>query len=299
MHSERTTGPLVRPYFLALLGIAAMGAALLPAQAKQASDNKQASDKTQSALEKHGSNKKQSKKPQLRGKARKALAAAAKLARVPRGSEAEFRRKAFDSAIAAYEACADRFPKNSLLVAESQFRRAQILSKLQRSRDACDAYERAAEADAKTFGARAWLEKAHVERRDKRFSEALKSYRRAIQLPGERYNGLARLWVGKTLMSLGRAADARSSFTQLAEDATVAPSLRLRAYDELAMVWVRERDADAAERVIRQAESTLAGEAAGESKAAKGLRRRLERMRSRRSLSKLRARLEGKPRQRR
>ncbi|MCB9881034.1 MAG: tetratricopeptide repeat protein [Planctomycetes bacterium] len=225
----------------------------------------------------------------LRKEGKKALAEAAKLARVPSGSEHEVRVRAIESALEAFAGCIERFGKVPSVVADGEFRRGQLFAKLQRVESACSAFERAADTDTEVFGARAWLEKAHVLRRHKRYTDALAAYRRSASLPGARYAGQARLWVGKTLVSLGRVPDARTSFEELARDSKADARLRVQAFDELAMSWIRDNEADAAARIHTEVDNAFATEVAGDDKAAIALARAIERMRSKKSLARLRA----------
>lgn len=157
--------------------------------------------------------------PRLRGEARKALAAAAKLARVPKGSDQSVRTAAMERALGAFEACAERFAKQALVVAEVRFRRGKLLARIGKTDEACASFARSATLAPASFGARALLEKAHVERRAKRYADALSSYRKAS-------------------------------------------------------------------RAIQSAETELAPEAEGDDKRALDVRRRLTRMRARKSLAK-------------
>lgn len=265
-----------------LLALLAWSPVLLPAQETEAPTSKQDGKKSDSA-------KPDQAKSDAIKRGKKALAAAAKLADVPAGTEYEQRQQAIEKAIEAYAACVEAHAAVPPIVAEAEFRRGQLFAKLQQVEPACAAFERAASLHAEVFGARAWLEKAHTERRAKRYADALESYRRASGLAGANYAGQAKLWVGKTLVTLGRLPDARAAFVELARDAKADAKLRVQAYDEAAMTWIRDRNAAATAKLHDEVETTFATEVAGDSKAAIALKRSIERMRSKKSLERMRA----------
>ena len=114
--------------------------------------------------------KNQSVKPRrVRGEARKALAAAAKLARVPKGTELKLRKQAIERAIDAFASCAERFAKSALVVAESEFRRlleqqAARLPGLRRLQDFLPALRRQAIELEHEFRQRIDQRQAHQEK---------------------------------------------------------------------------------------------------------------------------------------
>ena len=218
--------------------------------------------------------------------ARKALAAAGRLARVPKGSDSRARTERLEKAYAAFANVERRFPASPTAVAEAAFRQGQVLGRLARTKDALAAFERSAASDSKGFGARALLESGHLQRRQKLYPDAAISYRRAIGQKGGRYSDRARLWLGKTLVRLGRIPDARTEWQELGVDTKADAYVRIQAFDDLAMSYVREKRIGEAKRVIEDAEDALASEVSGESKSAKALRGSLSRMRAKKSIAK-------------
>lgn len=226
--------------------------------------------------------------------ARKELAAAGKLTRVPRGTSISQRAELLERATRAYFEVEQRYSRVPAIVAEAAFRQGQVLGRVGKSAEAIRAFQRAAERDADAFGARALLEAGHVQRRDKMYTDAAAMYRRAVERRGGRYSDRARLWLGKTLARLGRVPDARREWRSLGTDAKADGYVRIQAFDELAMSFVREKSYAEAERVIREAADALAAETSGESKKAKALRGSLGRMRCKKSLTKAKARAKAK-----
>lgn len=226
-------------------------------------------------------------RPSTRKQARKALAAAGRLARIPRGTDSAERNRLLERACEAFGEVARRFAGQSEIVAEASFRQGQVLGRLARSEEALAAFESA--ASSKAFAARALLESGHLLRREKRYPDAAVCYGRAVENKGGRYSDQARLWLGKTLVHLGRVPDARRTWHALGSDTTADSGTRIRAFDELAMSYVREKRIAEAKRVLQDAESTLAAEISGEDKNAERLRGRFNRMRAHKSIAKAEA----------
>ena len=153
------------------------------------------------------------------------------------------------------------------------------------------------------------LEAGHLERRLKRYSEALGFYRESAELlpakpapkasgktsgrtkskrpaPNQRYASEARIWIGVTLAKLGRVPDARRCWTTLAAESAQEPKLRVKAFDRLAMSYLADKNEDDAKKVLADADQSLAAACEGNSKTALSLQRSLSRMRARKALAK-------------
>ncbi len=226
--------------------------------------------------------------------ARRALVAAGKKGRAPKGSKADVRRKCREEALADYRKVKSSYGDLPGIVAEAEFRSAQVLSRLGKAKEAVAGFRRAAKLDAKNFGARALVEAGHTERRSKRYSAALEFYREATGQSPSRYRLYARLWTGRVLLTLGRAADARKTWQDLAMDSKADSLIRLQAFDDLAMHFLAIRQIEDARRVLQDADEQLAAEASGDGRSAKTLRGRLDRMRAKKKLAKLNERVRAK-----
>ncbi|MAE76118.1 MAG: hypothetical protein CMJ85_04510 [Planctomycetes bacterium] len=232
-----------------------------------------------------GSAKPKIVKAKIGKEARTALAAAGRLSRVRQGSSVVERQKILEKAQAAFAKVARKFASQDAVVGEAAFRRGQLLGRLGRINEALAAFRRAGDKAKAGFGTRARLEAGHVQRREKLYPDALESYRLAATAGGA-YGNRARLWIGKTLINLGRVPDARREWQALGTDRTMDAYLRIQAFDDLAMSYVKEKKIGAAKRVIADAEDALSSETAGEDKRARVLRKKLGRMRARKSIAK-------------
>jgi tetratricopeptide (TPR) repeat protein len=218
--------------------------------------------------------------------ARAALSAAAKLRQVPKEADGTARSEALEKALAAYAEVERRFSNSPVAVAEAAFRRGEILYRLTRNREAVAAFEQSARTEPVTFGARALLEAGHVLRRQKLISEAIDSYRRGSKTGDGRYADRARLWLGKALVEAGRVPEARREWQEMGGDAKADARVRIQAFDELAMSYVRDKQVDQAQKILAEAEEALRTETTGEGKEAVALKQSLEKMRARKSLAK-------------
>ncbi len=231
-----------------------------------------------------------------RAAARKELAAAGKLARVPRGTPTVDRARRLEQALRGFEAIERRYTSTPSVAAMAAFREGEVLRRLRRVDDAVAAFERAARVDSEGIAARALVEAGHALRRAKQPSDALVRYRASVAKRGGRYSDTARLWVAKTLASLGRIPDAQRGLRELGGDTHADARTRIRAFDDLAMSYVKSKDLDQAKGVIRLAEESLAAETSADTRKSKGLRRSLEHMRARKSIAKLEAKLRSSDR---
>jgi len=253
------------------------------------------------------------KKPSSAKAARAALVAAGKLTKTPKGASKKARLVANARAVEAFAELENRYATQESIVAQARFRRAKILGRMGQEEQALRAYRGALTADAAGIGARSMLEAGHLERRLKRYSEALGFYRESAELlpakparrasgkttgkttgkikskkpaPNQRYASEARIWIGVTLAKLGRVPDARRCWTTLAAESMQEPKLRVKAFDRLAMSYLADKNEDDAKKVLADADQSLAAACEGNSKTAQSLQRSLSRMRARKALAK-------------
>lgn len=245
--------------------------------------------------------------------ARAAMTAAGKLGRTPKGASKKEKLAARARAVEAYADLETRYATHAGIVAEARFRKGQILGRMGQEEQALRAYRGALSADASKIGARAMLEAGHLERRLKRYSEALGFYRESAALgkpakarsaksgkgkatvgatpspSNRRYGSEARLWTGVVLSRLGRVPDARKCWASLAALAGLDARLRIKAFDRLAMSYLGDKKEDEARKILADADESLAAACEGKTKKAQSLRRSLDRMRSRKALAKAEA----------
>ena len=233
---------------------------------------------------------------------KKALIAAGKLSRLPKGTSQKLRNERLAKALDAYAAIEMQKTRSRKNRAEAAFRSGQILGRLGRAEESVPAFRRAAKLESELFGARALFEAGNVERRLKHYAQALELYRQAarkrtkskrakkpVSATNIKYAERAKFEVGTALRYLGRLADARRQWKKLGQDKSVDPFLRIRAFDGLAMSFLAEKNYEKAKNVLDEGSDALAAECAGDDKKAKSLRRRLERMRARKGLARWRA----------
>jgi len=217
--------------------------------------------------------------------ARRELTKAGKIARVPRAAKADERRRKWAEALAAYETITKHYSELPEIVGEAWFRHGQLLGRMGRGDDSVASFRKAVAASPTTIGGRALYEAGNVERRRKRYTAALALYRECAGGKDKKYGNRARLWLASTLDKLGRLPDARSEWKAIAYDEAVDVFVRIRSFDALAASYLNRSQLDEARAVLVDADDKLSAAAHGDSKRAQQVRRRLERMRSRKRLA--------------
>ena len=203
-----------------------------------------------------------------------------------RGLDGPARERAREAAVDAYRAVREHHPRDRAAVAEVAFRAGELLRAAERLDEARLEFGVAAHEGAESgFRARARLELGHLARRAGDHGEALAQYLAVLSDPEacghERDEAL--FWTGRVHAANGDEAGARREWEEVAEGA-LDPVLRVRAYDELGLAWLRRGDAPAAAGEWNRCLFALADEALEETETGARVRAALEGSRTLRSL---------------
>ena len=180
----------------------------------------------------------------------------AKLRRMARARWADERRRV----ASCYAAVRAYFPESGAVAAEASFRAGELLRCAGETARAIEEYEHARRLGAGSdFGARATLELGHVERRRRAWQRALDRY---LEVAGDaaaraHWRDEGAIWAGKTYAAMGELAAARRQLAQVTKS-SLDPLVRLRAFNEWAMVFVLVDDVEAACGVLAECRQSLA-----------------------------------------
>lgn len=184
--------------------------------------------------------------------ARTLFALAVDLQRAARRREGAERRALLLQVARTYQALRNEHPDAAELVAEAGLRAASVFASIGADDCALAEYEAACSFETPAlWRARAWLERGHFERRENRLDSALDAYLRAASVEGgaRRTRDDAALWAAKTHLLARELEPARRLLAWLVENTTDV-FVRIRAYDEWALSYVRAGDAAAAAGVL-------------------------------------------------
>jgi tetratricopeptide (TPR) repeat protein len=203
-----------------------------------------------------------------------------------RGLEGPAKERAREAAVDAYRAVREHHPRARAAVAEAAFRAGELLRAAERLDEARLEFAVAAhEAEESAFRARARLELGHLARRAGDHGEALAQYLATLSDPEacghERDEAL--FWTGRVHAAEEDEAEARRAWEQVAEEA-LDPVMRVRAFDELGLAWLRRGDAPAAAGEWNRCLRALADDAREETETGARVRAALEGARTLRSL---------------
>jgi len=203
-----------------------------------------------------------------------------------RGLEGAAKERARDAAVEAYRAVREHHPRARAAVAEAAFRAGELLRAAARLEEARLEFRVAAHEGAGSgFRVRARLELGHLARRAGFPEEALTEYLAALAdaeaCGHERDEAL--FWTGRVHAEEGRAEDARRAWRRVAEEA-LDPVQRVRAFDELGLLWLQQGDAEAATGEWNRCCAALADDANEETETGARVRSALEGMRTLRIL---------------
>jgi tetratricopeptide (TPR) repeat protein len=176
-----------------------------------------------------------------------------------RGTRGAARERARSRAVRAYRAVRIYYA-NAPQAREAAFRAGELLRAAGDVQGARSEFGIAATSGARSpFVARALLELGHIERRARRYQEALSLYERvtADTLARAEYRDRASLWTGRVYELSKRPADAERVWTRVAEEA-LDPVVRVRAFDSVALLYVRRADPEGAAGVLDLCRRALA-----------------------------------------
>jgi tetratricopeptide (TPR) repeat protein len=215
---------------------------------------------------------------------KEALKSAAALAEKARGVRGAERKEILERAARAFEEVAVAHARTPAIAAEASFEAAELWRRCENLSAAEGLYAKANELEPARWAERALLEIAHVQRRLKRFDDAIATYEKCAKVKGGSARAHeARLGIGQCHEAKGQLAEAVAAY-RAAVEADTTPTRKIDSLDELAKTLVQQGDLDGAAAAIGQAESL---EASGDTGVdAERLRRAIEQMGARKALQR-------------
>lgn len=185
---------------------------------------------------------------------RKALAAAREMAGEGHGLRGAERARVVERAASAYDKLVADFAAEPTVAATAAYSAADLWRQHGSLPLAEKDYLRAAQADPARFAQRGLFGAAEMQRRQKRFDEAMDTYGKSIAIePGSSRAQDARLWLGRVLQTTERVDEAIRAFENALECAgSGVPAIESANF--LALAWIQKGDLDAAARAIEHAE---------------------------------------------
>ncbi len=217
------------------------------------------------------------------------LAAAGLQRRAAQGKTSLERLLALQAAAEAYRVVGVLWPGPGSEQCEAAFRRGELERILGRPGVARSAFQQAVDAaPGSTLELRARLEMAHLDRRLGLYQRALLAYQALaarVEAPLRLAND-GREWAGRTLLDLGRYAEAARTFQQWQERAENQVEA-LTAADSRAIALIRGGSPQAGRQLLAHLQQSLAYAAAEESEQGRALARALSRLKAPRLLAEL------------
>lgn len=214
--------------------------------------------------------------------AQEQLKYAAGLKQAMRGTEGEARDAARKTAVQAYRAVRQHYKEDAKACAEASFRAGELLRSANDMEGALSEFSIAKERGADSpFRVRAMLEIGHVQRREKKYQEALSAYEAVLSdaTATQRQKDDASLWAGGVYAELKRPDDARRAWQRVADGAE-DPLDRIRAYDNLAQALIDKGDLEGAAGMLDRCREALSDASSEESKLGERVRSALTSMRA-------------------
>ena len=177
---------------------------------------------------------------------RDALRACRDLAAKIKGLRGPTRDAALEEAAKAYEQVGVEHASDKAIAAQAYYEAAELWRRGNDLAPAEAAYGKAVENDRDRYAERSWLEVANLQRRSKRYDDAVLTYKKVVELnPSSSRAHDARLWIGRTLQQKGTMPEAIAAYTEALER---APALldRIEATDWLVKAQVHVGDLDKA-----------------------------------------------------
>lgn len=219
---------------------------------------------------------------------RSALAKAKESVSALRGLRGAERTQALQTAASAYDKVVADFGAEPAVAAAAAFAAAELWRQQGNLPLAEKDFLMAMQLDGERFGQRGLMGAGDMQRRQKRYEEALATYQKAAALePGSARAQDARLWRGRLLQDSERLDEAIPAFQSALESA--APGAQtIDACNFLALAWVQKGDFDAAARAIEHAEQSVQSLGDEDPIVLERLRKSLEGMSARKALQRAR-----------
>ncbi len=192
---------------------------------------------------------------QFESPAEVAFERAAKLQRAARRESGPAQRSALADAAQAFSALRGSFPGEHEWAARASFRAVGLWRQLgDGARERIELERLCSFESPPSWRSRGWLERGHVERRARRWRDALDAYLRAASVVSAptRTRDEAGLWASRMHTELGELDAARRLLEWISVHARDVFQ-RIRAFDEWALGYVREGDLAAAAGVLERA----------------------------------------------
>lgn len=225
--------------------------------------------------------------------AKAALAAAKELLDKARGLTGAERIQALERAASAYDKVVGEFVAEAAVAASAAFTAAGVWRQQGSLPLAEKDYLAAAKLDADRYAQRGWIGAADMQRRQKRYDDALGSYDKAAAIePGSGLAHDARLWRARTLQSMGKIDEAIAAF-QATLEAVRSVRDTIETTNDLALAWIAKGDLDAAGHVIDHADEAVANAGEEDPVVVERHRKALEAMSARKALQRARDKQSG------
>ena len=213
-----------------------------------------------------------------------ALKSAAAIAEKAHGLRGAERKEILERAARAYEEVANTQAQSPATAAEACFEAAELWRRTENLPAAESSYAKANELEPARYAERALLEIAHVQRRQKRFDDAIATYQKCAKVKGTSARAHeARLGAGRCYEQKGMLAEAVTAY-RAAVEADTTPTRRIDSLDALAKTLIAQGSLDAAAAAITQAESLASATDTGPE--AERIQKAIEQMSARKALQR-------------
>ncbi|MFO1077379.1 MAG: tetratricopeptide repeat protein [Planctomycetota bacterium] len=211
-----------------------------------------------------------------------------KLASQAKGLRGDERLRVIAEAAGAYDKLLAEFAAEKPVAAAAAFAAAGLWQRHGSLPLAEKDFLLAAETDPGRYRQRGMLGVADMQRRLKRYDEALASYGAAITAePGSSHAQDARLQTARLLETMGRLDEA-ITMAQSALESAKPGNEEIEACNELALLQIKKGDLDAAARALDHAEESIDGVDNGDPIVAERLQKAVQAMSARRALQRAR-----------
>jgi len=222
--------------------------------------------------------------------AKETLAAAAKLKREAVGKKDEAKLEALVRAAQGYEKAARDLSGEKAALAEASFRAGEIWRTLRREEDAgrCFAAAAAESAGSPAFAAKAWIELGHLDRRQKRFDQALRHYERALAVTPQQRRECARAltWQGKVQILHKMEKEGHATLLAVGQRFPEFPLDDIRNVDLVAVDWIEAGRLAEARSLVEDCLERHSEPQDDDEEVDPSVRRALDKMKSRELLSR-------------
>jgi tetratricopeptide (TPR) repeat protein len=219
---------------------------------------------------------------------RKALATAKQLITAVRGLRGPERAQALEQAASAHDRLIAEFAAEPVVAAAAAFAAAELWRQQGSLPLAEKDFLAAAQLDAERYAQRGLLGAADMQRRQKRYDDAMATYQKAAAVdPGSARAQEARLWQARLLQDSERLDEAIVAFQACLESAGPGAQT-IDACNFLALAWIQKGDLDAAARAIDHAEQAVTELGDEDPIVLERLRKSLESMSAKKSLQRAR-----------